>query len=545
MSSTDFVAFFNVAKKSQLTGPPYSFYGNNVFSLDIVLELTNSTDLIGSFGLYNNPFPDLTTKVTIDFLNTLARLNFSTVESYDTNVRDSVYCYTYAIRNLLQQGVHTDNIRGLVLMNALLNLDFEGVSGRMKFRPNGRRISGSYLFRNSFFANGSLTSKDTLMYSVGPNGSQLTVLEPATFVGGTTTQPDTTPQMPVNYFNCSSGRSEVDRRGLVVVDNRILLEPDMDCNGVFDCENLSDENSHCSPSLKSLEIALLAVTGVMILVILLVWMILVINWRSPILKRIGVIWITLFSLFSIVGLTAVFPFYGKLNPVKCAFQAWLSTMSSALLLCLMISRQFSWWRSIRNTGYQSRNTFTSRTKRQHSTEDFFESTINSTKSNPPQNLLRSPSEPKNPKKNLFFKLTSILISTIILVTNIILLSLLSWLEGGIVDNRCGSDRIKFWVLGLVLFNGSICVIGCLVSIIIQNRNIHFRLQRIVALSLFHDLFISAFLVTLYITLYDHQFESVIFSLLFIMLFFFDSFILITVPIIYKLLDTRLSQRISK
>ena len=121
-----------------------------------------------------------------------------------------------------------------------------------------------------------------------------------------------------------------------------FIDIDYECDQVIDCANLSDEDTHCSPSLVAAYIACGIITGLMVfgLIALLPFIIIFgfIIRRGRIVLPVP-LFLLVITLSGILGLISTYAWYGKAHTVACQFQLWLFGLACAFLASSFFAKQ--------------------------------------------------------------------------------------------------------------------------------------------------------------------------------------------------------------
>eukprot|EP01103_Thecamoeba_quadrilineata_P015413 TRINITY_DN4867_c0_g1_i1.p1 TRINITY_DN4867_c0_g1~~TRINITY_DN4867_c0_g1_i1.p1 ORF type:complete len:798 (+),score=52.75 TRINITY_DN4867_c0_g1_i1:41-2434(+) len=574
--SSDLPVFAAQAKATGFYGFPYVFMVFIGGITNMVFD-PNGDIFIGSFGLSIDTLPNPNIPFAKEFLATLEKYNYNSLD-YDSLTQDSIYTLAYAAKSLLDDGMKLEDIRGETLMRSLLNTSFIGATGPISFEPNGNRRNVSVLLSNMVKVNksSSTINRETRTVAIfNGNGTTQVYAEPI-FPNGESTYDDT-PGVPIEYFDCQTGRTEIDELGIIKFSDEIIPS-DQHCDDVIQCQSQKDEDSSCSPSLRNAEIALLAVTSVMILLVIVSYVLLVIFREKNTVKWFGLGWFTAIGAFSVVGLTSIYPFWGRDDSVHCGFRTWLATLAAAAIITTCCLRQFWWWKdpspeNITNFRIPKRNQL-SQFMHNSSSLQYNSNNNNSNSNTGSRDELPHPSNYKSNKtensqnrkstnlpspmsidgdlsrsvsltitdrfsrKTLW--ITSIIFGSVVLLLNIIFLIPLTVDQQSKFENgRCGTWVSLVFVGILIGVNSLPQVIGCVLASLVRiNSEFTHTQQTLLLTSQFNSMFLSLFLLILYFSLYDVYFAARLILMIYLVLLFFNTFFIIALPTIYSSIFTK-------
>jgi len=244
---------------------------------------------------------------------------------------DSAEIMARLYRIQFEQGNYYPN--GTELFMGISGIDFEGVSGRVRMQKNGDRDMG-------FDVLNLHDGKWNRVFSWN-NDTRLTLIEEPHFFDGTTRIPDLGVLSSFEYWSCHEKESFVDRTGKTIVretpgeSDPNNIDISYECDQFIDCDNLSDESPHCTPSLVVAFIVLGIITGLLVLFnllfiplsILFGWIIVRTRWILA-----GRLFLLLLSLGAFFGVISTFAWYGKPHTVACNFQLWLFGLATSLVV---------------------------------------------------------------------------------------------------------------------------------------------------------------------------------------------------------------------
>eukprot|EP01103_Thecamoeba_quadrilineata_P016515 TRINITY_DN5544_c0_g1_i1.p1 TRINITY_DN5544_c0_g1~~TRINITY_DN5544_c0_g1_i1.p1 ORF type:complete len:721 (+),score=65.87 TRINITY_DN5544_c0_g1_i1:167-2164(+) len=546
LSSNDFVNFVESAKKAHLTGYPYVFFGGQATNFRSMLLTENRTEFVGNFGLESVDIVDPNSVESQAYLKTIGKFGFDLTNRsrYDAFTRDSLYCVALAIHKLLVAGFDVESIRQELLLDALTNQDFRGVSGRLSFLPNGKRITGRIGVINIFDRDSSrLYGRQTLLFDYEHNIINTTVLEEPVFPRTDSSQaPDFSKlSPPVDYFDCRRGEKMVDTRGLLEFDEE-NIEPDKSCNGIFDCHNYSDERQ-CSVDLWLTQLSLLILTSCLICLFLLIWILVLLHRMLPETKAIGCLWLSFYTLLCIAGLLSMFAIYGINTTTNCIIAEWLAGLSSGLIMTMLTIRLITWWKTNPSANSSKSRNITSDLSDKGG--DDYDKNKNKTSNNSSGSSTgsRTTQQSENHAGKAFktwgrrkmrrFNFLAFLFLAVIEMAILIGMTIFD----GEVDSgkRCGSFSMTFWILALVVVDLCVGLVGLVVAVVLQKKGTPFNLYRIISLVLINNMALGVFLSTLYMSLYSQPLAGVIISMVMVIVFFSTSFLFLYLPLCYYLL----------
>eukprot|EP01103_Thecamoeba_quadrilineata_P014184 TRINITY_DN4157_c0_g1_i2.p1 TRINITY_DN4157_c0_g1~~TRINITY_DN4157_c0_g1_i2.p1 ORF type:complete len:404 (+),score=30.35 TRINITY_DN4157_c0_g1_i2:268-1479(+) len=372
----------------------------------------------------------------------------------------------------------------------------------------------------------------TAWYNTTDNSS-VTVIGTAVFAGGSSTIDDT-PQIPIEYYDCEQRQDKIDLLGILEFSGKYIPAADR-CDGIFDCDNLTDEDSYCSTSLYEAEIIILAITGALIIVVTLVYLFLLFFFKRKVVRKIGVLWLTGLYLATVVGLSSIFAFWGKDSVATCSLRIWMSSLAGCFLLTFLSLRQFSWWK-IRPTNLSSRidpkeSFFESNVGREATTSIVYQTPLVEPNFGQPSRIATRKFRDGWQSSRIWW--VSGVFAVVMLVLNAVILTVLT---AGYIETkpneRCGSNDLLIWIGVLVAINSVPLLLGCTLSWLVHQNGP----QRYFVLSIYHSLCLGLFLLTLFFSLYKTiPLASRVIGMCFIMLLFFNAFMIITMSTVYRLL----------
>eukprot|EP01103_Thecamoeba_quadrilineata_P006356 TRINITY_DN16084_c0_g1_i1.p1 TRINITY_DN16084_c0_g1~~TRINITY_DN16084_c0_g1_i1.p1 ORF type:complete len:507 (-),score=58.00 TRINITY_DN16084_c0_g1_i1:151-1671(-) len=265
LPSYELAPYTDKAKELGYYGEPWIYFLAQS-QLNTIITVANGSIYNGSFGLSFDSKPNATAPMAIAFTQTMAKGLRLPTRVVDPMTWDSVFTFAYAVRNLLLAGTPASKIRNKLFFNAIVNVSFIGASGPVSYNQFGsrtkHRIVASNAYRNESVNMTTFPSGLMLKSVIQIDGNVTTYLLPPTFPDGSSNISDTTPKLPIEYYDCSTRDFATDPLGEIQFDDGII-EPDKYCDEVYDCDNLSDEDSRCDPSLKIAHITLLSLAGVL------------------------------------------------------------------------------------------------------------------------------------------------------------------------------------------------------------------------------------------------------------------------------------------
>eukprot|EP01103_Thecamoeba_quadrilineata_P015958 TRINITY_DN519_c0_g1_i2.p1 TRINITY_DN519_c0_g1~~TRINITY_DN519_c0_g1_i2.p1 ORF type:complete len:865 (-),score=90.26 TRINITY_DN519_c0_g1_i2:143-2737(-) len=555
LPSYQLIPFSAALKSSKYYGHPFVFFLMSSQLLGILTQVNGSV-FQGSFGVSLNQIPDPTIPIAQQYLNLASQRLNSPPTDIDALSWDTVYTFAYAIRDLLNQSVPVDEIKNEVLFKACLNVSFIGVSGLIQYQQSGSRVTHQLTIinavKNKTVNPSGLIGKTVLV--IEPN-NQTREVAPIIFPDGTSKVPDFTPRQPVNYYSCEKKRIMTDKLGLIKFSDEIL-EEDWYCDEVIQCDNNSDEDSSCDPSLFTAEIALTAIAASLMVIVILLYLIILWHHERSRVKHFGLMWISLMMVASLMGLSAVFPFYGKNTVVRCWFRAILPAVAAGIFVTLL-SLRLVWWLRKRVVGpnpqppYSVLNTTPPNSRKNGlGTSEGNNNSGKDSNSNGTTGVTSGTTDPDKDglgdrwlrDKSMMWTdsqvwTVSVLMMGTILLLNIIILIIMLSVTDMTEDKRCGDKYIMIWVGVLLVINALPLVFGCFLSWFVARSRIRFHHQKLVILALYHALCLGIFMSCLYFSTYSLILVQRVIVIVFIILFFFNSYIIITVPIVFRIFYT--------
>jgi len=123
-------------------------------------------------------------------------------------------------------------------------VNFQGLTGRVQFLPNGDRTNAEYSINNfQSGKNGTIALQEVGVWRYQTN--DVAVYEHVEWPSKGKNVPDSTPKGPVGYYNCETNFKGVDPRGLVIIEDvdkdPDIIAGDSYCDAIIDCANWSDE----------------------------------------------------------------------------------------------------------------------------------------------------------------------------------------------------------------------------------------------------------------------------------------------------------------
>jgi ABC-type branched-subunit amino acid transport system substrate-binding protein len=254
---------------------------------------------------------------------------------------DATYSIAYALHQLYESNNYDPT--ALNITNQIMrNVSFEGITGYVDFDIYGDRIpifNILNLQENGKFVNvGEWTIEDQL------------VINSEFFFHDRSNDIDLDYQEAFEYWSCSQKASYTDKTGKTVQLDSVDGDPDdidisYECDLYVDCNNSSDEGQQCNPSRIIGYIVIGVVAGCIFILYLTIFLpfIILFSFIIP-RKRIyysGRLFLLILVLSCMLGLTAVYPFFGKASDVACGFQVWILGLSSTFLIRYEISHYSS------------------------------------------------------------------------------------------------------------------------------------------------------------------------------------------------------------
>merc|ERR1712137_81909 len=260
---------------------------------------------------------------------------------------DIIFAYAYAIESLIDENIE---INGNTLLTSLNQTEFEGVTGLFKFDVFGDRIP-EYDILN-------LSGDSQQFATVGLWNEEEIEVEDDILVwpDGTNIPPDLEPRDPRDYWSCHDKKEYHDPTGREVVleapdeDDIDNIAIDYHCDQYIDCQNMSDEGYDCSGSIIPAMITFGIITGLLFFVFVFL-AILIIVLRLLKIERIvhsGPMYILTITFAGMVGILALYSFYGKPTKVSCGFQPWLLGPPIMLLISTLFVRAVTQFIALRS-----------------------------------------------------------------------------------------------------------------------------------------------------------------------------------------------------
>ena len=266
-----------------------------------------------------------------------------TYRAFDTVMVAAIAIDMVDKMGLLESG---ERIPAQTWNNVIRNITFDGISGFIKFKPNGDRIgthSISYYQPETGWTMSALWSAE--------NGYE--PVQDIIWADNTTDVPDLDIREPFHYWSCHDKKMKYDPTGKGVslhspdgsdVDN---IDSDYYCDRFIDCQNLSDESNDCDSNYTILFIVFGIVTGLLICIAFILFMYVCIFGCILKYRRVRVaspFFLIVVLLSMIVGYSSIYAWFGKPHPVACAFQPWLLGLPVISMIGALTVKNFRIWR---------------------------------------------------------------------------------------------------------------------------------------------------------------------------------------------------------
>ena len=220
---------------------------------------------------------------------------------------------------------------------AIRGVSFEGLTGDVSFLPNGDRVGAQSLRYYDVDANIFLTAMIR-------EEQELIHVQDVIWFSNTTEIPDLDIRPPFNYWSCEDKEMQTDPTGKTVNlrspdrSSAYQIDSNYHCDQFIDCDNISDESTKCGSNYVIIFIVFGTITGVLILIaVILVVFVLVFGvlWEYRRLRSASPFFLIVLLLSIIVGYSSVFAFFGKPHPVACGFQPWLLGLSTISMIAAL------------------------------------------------------------------------------------------------------------------------------------------------------------------------------------------------------------------
>eukprot|EP01102_Stenamoeba_stenopodia_P016362 TRINITY_DN5718_c0_g1_i1.p1 TRINITY_DN5718_c0_g1~~TRINITY_DN5718_c0_g1_i1.p1 ORF type:complete len:818 (-),score=112.47 TRINITY_DN5718_c0_g1_i1:92-2545(-) len=388
MLLNDFRNLMYIAEKSELTGPPYVYLGTDGTSSPTIAinpngERNKTVEKAVRGSLATSPrirgglnqtkrIDKLYSRLIKGLMKGVSATDFR-LGPYATYTYDAVFTYAYAIKSYLssnpstanlptsvvssieyvgQTSTNSDLIDRRVLLRELLKVDFQGLTGRIQFLPNGDRTNAEYSINNFRRGkNATIVLEEVGVWRYQTN--EVTIYEDIEWPGDENKVPDSTPKGPVDYYNCETNFLGTDPRGLVEIKDvdhdPDIIVADSYCDAIVDCANWSDEGFHCGSSL-SIAMIVLGIATIVLLMIILVYLYIIFRyWKRGRIRASGNLCLKVIAFSSFVGLLSVYTYFGKAHTYVCQLRIWLWFPSAGMIVGVLSTKQYRVWRVFGNS----------------------------------------------------------------------------------------------------------------------------------------------------------------------------------------------------
>eukprot|EP01103_Thecamoeba_quadrilineata_P019918 TRINITY_DN829_c0_g1_i1.p1 TRINITY_DN829_c0_g1~~TRINITY_DN829_c0_g1_i1.p1 ORF type:complete len:693 (-),score=108.49 TRINITY_DN829_c0_g1_i1:612-2636(-) len=337
------------ASKLNMIGKPYVYVGSTTTMESLTqgpdgrVDSDYKSNALGVLALGDRAIPNYNTPFLKRFDNVQ---NLSLRFQY---LATAIYSYAYALDQVLdKQNLKPEDVTGIELASALRKIRFRDPvwpsDPPVQFDEAGDKL-------NPVFSIFNFQSSGRVLVGSWVDG-KVTIDEPITWPKGLSKIPDSSPHLLVEYFSCPEGERFNDTRGLVRIQSvdgdPENIESDFECDGIVDCNNHSDENFSCDPSLP-IGYIVLSVLAVLGIVYLLFCLLIILRYRKRgRIRAVGVVFLLLSTTACLIGICSIFTFFGKPSSPLCVFRVWIITLASALLIGSLSARQYRVWKVFSN-----------------------------------------------------------------------------------------------------------------------------------------------------------------------------------------------------
>eukprot|EP00013_Stygamoeba_regulata_P020185 CAMPEP_0177649568 /NCGR_PEP_ID=MMETSP0447-20121125/11465_1 /TAXON_ID=0 /ORGANISM="Stygamoeba regulata, Strain BSH-02190019" /LENGTH=744 /DNA_ID=CAMNT_0019152353 /DNA_START=147 /DNA_END=2381 /DNA_ORIENTATION=+ len=264
---------------------------------------------------------------------------------YHMYAYDSVYAYAYALERLLSGGASLRDITTADLRESLQAESHSGITGKVEFKPNGDRLSGTFSVFN--FQDGAFVEVGSFV------GTKLTIEGELRFPGGSSRIFDTTPSLPKEVYVCSRKEVISDKKGIIQLDGPIsdpeFLSADKECDSVVDCKNWADEGFGCAPSLAVADVICGILALLCAITILVCLAIMRIRRDHKVAQATDPLFTSVVSFVSLFGTLSVVLLFGQANDITCQLRIWVYSVLSSVFIGAIGAKQYRILRIFGNT----------------------------------------------------------------------------------------------------------------------------------------------------------------------------------------------------
>ena len=248
---------------------------------------------------------------------------------------DMMITAALAIDQVDKKGLLNNKVSPQMWFDTIVDLEFQGTSGDIRFDGNGDRIAE---FEHLYYSPEAARWVPSAIWS---KERGYDVVHEVVWNSNTTVLPDLDVREPFDYWSCDNKEERHDPTGKTISlhtpDGGSFddIDSDYHCDFFIDCHNFSDESVDCSTNYLVLFIVFGVVTGLLILIsVLLVLFVLVVGvflqYRR--LRKSSPVFLILVSGSVIIGYCSVFAWFGKPHPAACGFQPWLLGLSAISMI---------------------------------------------------------------------------------------------------------------------------------------------------------------------------------------------------------------------
>eukprot|EP01100_Stratorugosa_tubuloviscum_P003511 TRINITY_DN1852_c0_g1_i11.p1 TRINITY_DN1852_c0_g1~~TRINITY_DN1852_c0_g1_i11.p1 ORF type:complete len:608 (+),score=83.51 TRINITY_DN1852_c0_g1_i11:1129-2952(+) len=331
------------ATNLDFTGSPYQNIASDSLS-SATIYFNGSQEIqdlkFASFGMTSTAprTGDPNSKNLKIFIKKLKERGVDVLEGYSTYAYDAAWVYAIALHELLEvQNLQISEVRGKMLLEQLKLTKYNGLTGLVNFDNNGDRDFKIYSLRN--LHQGRLYGYENELISefgIWTSSSGLNISIQPLWSDGTTNFPDSTPKGPVEYYSCSRKITTTDLRGVIIYDeiddNPEFLPSNYYCDGIIDCNNWSDEDFSCFPSLEIAFIVTGIIAGLSLFIFSIAIIFLVKNKKRGRVRVTGLLFLGLICVACFTGCCSIFSLFGKANNFNCTIRYWIILLSSSILI---------------------------------------------------------------------------------------------------------------------------------------------------------------------------------------------------------------------